>query len=269
MDKMHIKAVAFDLDGTLLTSDKHVAPSSIKAISRLRDMGILPVVATGRNVALARHLIIQAGIPTPLINCNGACIYDWDHDTDLLHITLNEKASLAALEFARQSSCHLHVFMDHEIYFEEDGKYADFLEPISTEIGKVVDFSTFFNHPRFTKAMYIGRMEETLPVRRLFEQHFGDTLSLVYSHPEFFEVMPKEATKGAALATLMETYGISSQETMAFGDSENDIEMLQWVGHPVAMANASDQVKALFDNQAPSNDDDGIARYLESFFGWT
>ena len=112
-------------------------------------------------------------------------------------------------------------------------------------------------------------MEETLPVRRLFEQHFGDTLSLVYSHPEFFEVMPKEATKGAALATLMETYGISSQETMAFGDSENDIEMLQWVGHPVAMANASDQVKALFDNQAPSNDDDGIARYLESFFGWT
>ena len=130
---MHIKAVAFDLDGTLLTSDKHVAPSSIKAISRLRDMGILPVVATGRNVALARHLIIQAGIPTPLINCNGACIYDWDHDTDLLHITLNEKASLAALEFARQSSCHLHVFMDHEIYFEEDGKYV-ISRPISTEI---------------------------------------------------------------------------------------------------------------------------------------
>jgi len=97
-------------------------------------------------------------------------------------------------------------------------------------------------------------------------QHFPNTLDVVYSHPDYLEVMPARINKGAALARLLGSYGITADQTMAFGDGDNDLEMLTWAGYGVAMGNASPRVQAAVVRKTGRNNDEGVADYLESFF---
>lgn len=260
-----IKAVAFDLDGTLLTSAKTISARSIKAIKALTERHIMPVIATGRSMPTSKHFAMQLGVPSPLICYNGACIHDWDHDTDLFHLTMEEQVGLELIRLAHKTTAHFHAFMDHRLFFTTEGRVADFLEPMSSALGEEMDFSTI-SHPRFTKGMFIGQPEETAPVRDEIERLFPGQLQVVYSHPNYLEVMPKGATKGAALAYLMESFGIGRNETIAFGDGENDLEMLDWAGYGIAMSNAPLSVVSSAGRTRFSNDEDGIARWLEEFF---
>lgn len=261
-----IKAIAIDLDGTLLTTQKKITEATINTLRYAMDMGIHVVIATGRGLHSAMDFVEQVGTPFPLICYNGSCIYDHKNKKDLWHSTLDTDISAELITLGKQTDAHLHAYANHELYFLEEGKYADYLEPISSRIGNVTTFKQT-DSIRFTKAMFIGEKETTEIIRKQLQKKFGDRLYMVYSHDYYFEIMAGGVTKGSALKHLMDMYSITADETMAFGDADNDREMLAWARYSVAMGNAHTRVKQTASFTAGHNDEEGVAKKIQKMLG--
>lgn len=260
-----IKAVAIDLDGTLLTTDKKITPLTLAVLQAVMDRGVHVAIATGRSLATSIRFTDQVGTTFPMICYNGSCIWDPVTGNDLMHIRLSHEICTDIVTISRETHTHLHAFMDHDLLFTESGRHADHLEPLSAVIGKAVEFEKLPDL-HFTKAMFIGEADETERLRQLLVDRYGTVLHLVYSHHDYFEIMTGGATKGSALQTLMGNHGIRREEVMAFGDADNDIEMLSWAGRGYAMENSSDQVKSYAYGAAGHNDADGVAKKLIEVF---
>jgi len=267
-NRHHIKAIAIDLDGTLLTSQKTITDTTVQTLRYIMERGIHVSIATGRSLTTAKRFIEQVGTQFPAVCYNGSCIYDPRAKRDLWHIHLSNDICTSIVQASKSSKAHLHAFMNHTLYFTEAGKQADHLEPLSSVVGKVVDF-TNLNPLHFTKAMFLGPLSETEPVRFKLEKIHGNAIHVVYSHDDYLEIMTGGATKGSALERLMGMYGISADEVMAFGDADNDKEMLAWARYGVAMENAHETVKSIASTTTGHNDDEGVARKIQEVFGFT
>ncbi len=262
-----IKAIAIDLDGTLLTTEKIITDRTIQTLRHVMDNGIHVSIATGRSLTTASRFIEQVGTKFPAVCYNGSCIYDPSNNKDLWHIALDSSICKRIVDISLTSPAHLHAFQEHELYFTENGRNADYLEPLSGKTGKAIDFSKL-SPLRFTKAMFIGERTETDRIQSLLKNEFGSTLHLVYSHADYFEIMTGGATKGSALERLMDMYGIHSDQVMAFGDADNDKEMLTWAKFGIAMGNAHETIKSVASDTATHNDDDGVAKKIQEIMGF-
>ena len=107
-----------------------------------------------------------------------------------------------------------------------------------------------------------SRLQALLPTIR---KELEDDYWIGLTSPGWLEVMPKGITKGNALQQLCASLGVEAESVMAFGDGENDREMLQWAGHGVAMANGLDSVFAIADEICPSNQEDGLAKTVAKY----
>jgi Cof subfamily protein (haloacid dehalogenase superfamily) len=117
-----------------------------------------------------------------------------------------------------------------------------------------------------TKMILIDTKEKTDSLLTPFRDRFGDGLYVTKSNDEYLEMMPPQANKGVALAMVAAKFGIASNETMAFGDSYNDIPMLRWAGFGIAVGNAKPETKQAAKEIVQSNADDGVGRALEQIF---
>ncbi|MDC7245598.1 MAG: Cof-type HAD-IIB family hydrolase [Sphaerochaetaceae bacterium] len=262
---MDIKAIAIDLDGTLLPSSKIITRHTLEVLNRVMDKGIRVFVATGRSLATCQRFIEQIGTTDAVICYNGSCIYDPIEKKDLFHRTMSEEICREIVSLAEKTEASLQAFRHHRVYYRPDAKNADFLEPLTSSIGVVIDDFTSLHPLEFTKAMFIGELEHTEKIRRHLLTTFGENIHMVYSHPTYFEMMSEGATKGAALSKLLQMYDLKADEVMAFGDESNDLEMLALAGHSVAMSNASDQVKKTARYLTGSCDEEGVAEALKRF----
>ncbi len=267
-NRYDIQAIAIDLDGTLLTSNKTISDCTIRTLKYVMDRGIHVSIATGRGLVSSLRYVEQVGTEFPAVCYNGSCIYDFKNHRDLWHIQLPEEVCRTIVSLSFESSAHLHAFMDHTLYYTEAGRRADYLDPESHSSGTVVDFHDIHSFS-FTKAMFIGSFEETERIRSILHDRYGDTLHTVYSHEHYFEIMTGGATKGTALERLMHMYGIGSHQVMAFGDADNDKEMLAWAKYSFAMENAHDSVKSVASGTAAHNDDHGVANKIQHMFGFS
>ncbi|MGI6433726.1 MAG: Cof-type HAD-IIB family hydrolase [Sphaerochaetaceae bacterium] len=256
-----IKAIAIDLDGTLLTSDKQITPYTLEVLSALKGQGIHISIATGRSLATTIRFIEQVGTNFPAVLYNGSCLWDPLSATDVWHTALEHDICSQIVALGATGGAKLHAFMNHQLYFDENDRHADTFEPLSAVVGKAVNFASL-GPLSFTKAMFLGPPEQTKPIREQLHSQFGNRIHTVYSHPTFLEVMSQGATKGAALERLMKLHGIDSAHVAVFGDADNDVEMLKWAGFSYAMANASEAVKQVADEIILGNDEEGVAKKL-------
>lgn len=100
---------------------------------------------------------------------------------------------------------------------------------------------------------------------KLLMGKYGDQTSQMYSETYYYEIMPKDVSKGHALLEIAEYLGIDQENIIAFGDQDNDMSMIQMAGVGVAMGNAIDSLKAAADYVTLTNNEDGIAAYLEKY----
>ena len=262
---MNIEAIAIDLDGTLLTHDKKITPYSLSILQKAMEKGIKVIVATGRSLATCERFVNEIGVQDPIICYNGSCIYDTLSQKDLFHQPMSEEMCKEIISLVGTTKASLQAFRHHKVYYTKDAKNADFLEPLTSSIGVIVEDFSSISPLEFTKAMYIGELEETEKIKEHLRQKFGESIHLVYSHPTYFEMLSKGATKGFALEKLLSSYNIDPKNTMAFGDESNDLEMLSLVGHPIAMGNGVPQVKEIARYIADSCDNDGVAKAIEKW----
>lgn len=263
------KLIAIDLDGTLLGSQTHaVSPFNAAQVRRVAALGHCVVLASGRAyhtiAAFARHLDLSPA--TPLIAYNGALIRTLAGET-LFHEPLPAGASQRIVEFCAAHGCHLNLYLDDELYVREETHWSRLYRQRTGSVPHVTHDLERFDGKRPTKLLLIDTPDVTDRLCADFQREFGDSLYITKTDDEYLEFMQAGVSKGRALAHVAERLSIARADCIAFGDSFNDIPMLEWAGLGIAVGNARPPVQAAADRAAPPADEDGVGRALEELFG--
>ena len=246
--KHTIKIIVTDLDDTLLRTDKTVSEYTLDILRRCREAGIKTAVATARG-----HPEKVAPVERfdGRILCNGAVIIA-DGVTHRQTIPYQEARALLLACYRRGLKVTTQFDDTHYTTFDVAAVWPDIKK------WEIVDFST---HEVDTEKMNVDSI--TADDAIFIERNMTDSMYLKVARDGLGMVMHKDATKSKALAKLARIWGIAQSEIVAFGDDINDIDMLSYAGVGVAMGNALDEVKAAADFTSFSNNEDGVAVWLE------
>ncbi len=256
-----IKAIFFDIDGTLVSLKTKVYPASTKAaLERLHEKGILLFVATGRS----RFEIESEGLLDGLyfdgyLTNNGQDGYDKDGNT-IYGKPLTTEDARVVFDWAKERNypCWAVTARESLLDFRDENVDTAF-EAIHTQLPKFGDIYPMLDEPIY-KIVFFQPREVVAEAVKL-TKHCRTTQWFELGH----DIISVDGGKRNAMLDIIEHYGISPDECMSFGDSENDIEMLQASGIGVAMGNATEEAKAAADYVTDDCDDDGILHALEHF----
>jgi Cof subfamily protein (haloacid dehalogenase superfamily) len=259
-----MRAVFFDLDGTLLNQKHELSSINMEAVERLKQRGIIVCLASGRTSLSMRPFYHQLKLTSPLISYNGArIIYS---DTEMDESPLPPYVVTQLIELAHEHEIHLNLYDDERWYAEDANSLA------TTEYAAIahlkphqINFNRLKDQP-MTKALYIGTPQQLKILDTLINQMLSKTIETTSSMHNFLEVLSRGVNKGEAIKKVCQRLEIPIDEVMAFGDGLNDKEMIITAGHGVAMLNGRAQVKAVADAIAPHHADHGVAQYLDQYF---
>lgn len=258
-----IRAVAVDVDGTLANADHDVSKRTLRALHMVQDAGILVVLVTGRARLSTLGIAHGAGLRTPLICCNGALTVDPVTSTTLRKVALPDEEVEALLDMARDVDLMSTWWTEDDIIVSRSGAGARLLERLNSQ-PVVVAESANVQSGTVLKAMVYGTTRELDQAKDCLLSRLP---RLSRSMDEFFELSPARASKWQSLQYVLNQYGIRAEDCLGFGDGGNDVPWLREIGHPVAMANARAEVKAVARYSTGHHADDGVAAFLEHLLG--
>lgn len=273
---MNIKLIATDMDGTFLNDEKTAPEENIRALEACAARGIEIVPATGRTIFAIPDEIKNLPGVRYAITTNGAMIVDLQEGTVISSCRMSRETAVKIMEMARD--CEDDIMYDayvegigytSEYFWEHLDHYATspgiaglirktrravpdhiaYVRECGTDIEKINLF--------FVDMEARARMRE-----RLLKM---PEISVTSAIPENLEINAAGASKGGALLRLADYLGIHIEETMAFGDGENDLSMIQTAGCGVAMGNAEELVKASADYITATNNQAGVAAAIQRF----
>jgi Cof subfamily protein (haloacid dehalogenase superfamily) len=257
----------FDLDGTVLRRDLSVTEATVNALGALRERGARLVVATGRRFQGAREHAKRLGFrgEDPVICYGGSMVRRMNGRETLLHRTLPKSAGVEVLEWAAERGLHARVFTDGKIVTSPETtaalKYLSDREPdVEVVESPVAWLRDDGEEP--TKLVIVDHPDEIPNWLEEARETFSARLFVTRSLPHYVEVGTLEGTKASALRFLCEFWGVDPGRTLAFGDADNDIDMLSFVGLGVAVGGMSEEIRAAADAVAPPVDEDGVASFI-------
>ena len=258
-----IKAVFSDLDGTLLNENGTVSEETKKMIEKLKKAGIKFFIATGRSFLAMKRFYDHLELDTEIVNYNGAVIHNSDGGK-IFELTLDDSVARELIDYGRKNNLYYHGFSNEKWYLED---YNDTAKAYGAKSQLQENIINFDNMPKldFNKMMFINDAETTKIVDSYVIEKYKNKIYKGLSSPTFLEIMNPSVSKGNSVKILLEKYGFHPDEVMAFGDAENDLEMLFSVKYGVAMENANDEVKSKVNYIAPKNTENGVALFLEDF----
>ncbi len=256
------RLLALDLDGTLLTSAGKVSPRTRRALLELAARGVRLLVCTGRPYRTAEPILSHLELKGYAALSNGALLYDLASARVAQHFPLEKSVVLAALKAMRRAhpeACAAVETVDG--WFTEPAYYArrvlrSEFQSEPTGVGDLAELvqgpviKLLFRHPEATSAL-------------LAEALAGHPVHPTWAFADLLEVSAAGVTKANALRWLCAEWEIPAAAVAAFGDQNNDKEMLAWAGLGVAMGNAAPEAKKAADFVTTSNDEDGVALVLE------
>ena len=265
------RLVACDVDGTLLGPDGRTTARTIAVVARVVEAGVPFVLVTGRPPRWIPPVVDELGYAGLAVCANGAVLYDAAGDRVLSATTLDpvRLRDVADAVHGAMPGCVLAV--------ERAGRTA---QPAGDEFVTELDYT----HPwpgddlrRVPRDELLGRPAVKVLVRHpemtseamaeATAAAVGDSVAVTFSTSNgLIELAPAGVTKGTGLATVARTLGVRPVDVIAFGDMPNDLPMLDWAGHGVAMANAHPSVLEAADEVTAPNTDDGVALVLERWF---
>lgn len=259
---MTTRAIAFDLDDTLLRDDRTISDYTVSVLAACAARGIRIIPASGRARDSMLGYVRRIGCADCFLSCNGAEV--WDARGALMMQRLLE-VSLAreCARFAQDRDCYVQCYYGPRFYYSRKCAYADAYAHSSLLKGEYAGDLTEFIKTPTVKLLLMDSPER---IKALFEEAlelFGGRAAVTCSKPYFMEINPLNATKGSALAYAGERFGFDLSEAVAFGDSLNDLTMLSAAGLGVAMGNAWDDVKERCGAVCGTNEQDGVAHYIE------
>ncbi|MDQ3890328.1 MAG: HAD family hydrolase [Actinomycetota bacterium] len=259
-----VEAFACDLDRTLIAEDFVLRPRTIAALRAARAAGIPVVLATGRMYRSIRPYAEAAGITDPVICYQGAVVADPETDEFLLHEPIPLELAREAIAAVEAEGFGLNCYVGDELYVGRETRearlYADFQHIPIHAVGSLL---AWLEEPP-TKLVTIGEPRLLDELEGRLKAYFDGQLYISKSLPYFLELASPSVTKGSALAFVSGRLGFSQKRTVAFGDGENDVELLEAAGYAVAVANAHERVLAVADFVCPPPEEEGVAQTIEA-----
>ena len=269
--KQDIKVIAMDLDGTALNHQKQLTERTRAAIQNAAKSGIQIVVATGRTFSSLAPEVLAMPEITCAITSNGAVVNQIPDGAVLLHNypnpeTVSEIAGMIQKEKIDTEVCTGGQAYIGQSYYDRvlEGKTNRDVQYVKTTRHPVPDIYQFLLEHRVA-IENINLNFKTLEEKQQWQQRFQKLPGVTPTSSFLFNVELGGATtsKAHALQALLDEWQMTSQQVMAFGDSENDLGMIQLAGIGVAMANGMEEVKQAADLLAESNEEDGVAKIIE------
>jgi Cof subfamily protein (haloacid dehalogenase superfamily) len=265
---------AFDLDGTVLRRNLRITGKTVAALQGLRERGMRLVVATGRRFEDARDYATKLGFGEhePVICYGGSMVRRINGET-LLHRTLPTNLGVEVLEWAAARDLHARVFVDGRIITSPDSPAAlehlrSYAEPGVTVVGSPAEWLTE-NGEEPTKLVIVDYPDDIGGWLREARSAFAGRLFVTRSLPHYVEIGGLTGTKSEALGFLCGRWGIERERVLAFGDADNDIDMLRFAGRGIAVGGMTGEVREAADEVVPGVDEDGVARYVEKLLAGT
>ena len=279
VNKNNIKALAMDLDGTLLAPGGILSERTIAAIRKCREKGLKIIIATGRVIKAAEKYILPLEVSGPVVYFNGALVANMPEGKIISFTKLDIKAAELLIDFAREKGLYLTMYFPdrinpdgspskeihlaaeldlpgREIYYKHTGILAE-LKDLKKELSL---------RGGCLKALFMEEPDILASVRVFIQKQLGDRVYATKTMRNALEIMNAGVSKGRGLEIVMDYLSLKREEVIAFGDEENDIPMSSAAGFFVAPLNAKDEVKAKANLVVGSNEEDGVAAFLEDFF---
>lgn len=267
-----IRAVALDLDGTLLGNDHKLSATNAEALHKAYRAGIHVIISSGRMTPTILPFCKQIGLPCTIVSYNGARLSHFE-PTNKVSIVFDYglPAEIASeiYQLCSQWKVLLNIYVNDELWaFQQDGDYtlADFYQhqTSSVYVQKISDLKLLPTQ-HVTKLLAIVDKNVRDTIYQNFFVEIGQKCQVIKSQPEYIEFTRQGVTKALALGEFFAKQGWDPKTCMAMGDAENDLEMLTWAGHGIAVANASEGLKKHFSNHsAYTNEEFAVAKEIES-----
>jgi hydroxymethylpyrimidine pyrophosphatase-like HAD family hydrolase len=291
---LRYRLLVLDLDGTIMGDDLLIGSTVRQAIRQAQEQGVFVTLATGRAFSSAQAFARDLRIDVPLVCYQGGMIKS-PTDGKVLHEETFPAAlgrELLGWVSRRRQQAFRSITPGGDSSHGPDGWEDSPFEAGSIELAMFVDGVMYVESarggPEFWVRYFGQRVErvETLeqvldrdPTKSMLIAHPATCdeivpelkracrgkLQIVRSHPLFVEAVPEGVSKGRGVARLAAHLGVSQAETIAVGDNENDLAMVEWAGLGVAMANGAQEVKDAADWVAPSVSEGGVAAVIERF----
>ena len=269
MPELPYRLCAIDLDDTLLGPDHLISECNLRAVHAIVERGVTVVLASGRMHEAMLRYNSQLGLTTPMISYNGAMVKNPTTGEEWLHERIRPELAQIVMDFCQERDLQLNFYTNGvvntvaytpwmQLYHERTGCPYQIMPDLYTRMRGVAP----------TKLIIVNTVELTNGLLPIFRERFGDSLYITKSTDEYLEFMPPTANKGAALALVAERYGITAAQTLAFGDSYNDIPMLHWTGMGIAVGNAKPEVLAAAKRIILRYDEDGVGLALQEIYGF-
>lgn len=270
---MAVRLIALDMDGTLMDeSHIHVSARNIRALQGAAALGIHIVLASGRPLALMTDTARELGCVRYVISANGGAVWDLAENRRIVSRAIEPAQAAEILRvlteypIAAEAYCAGKAHVDRRTwrldrYEKQPPAFLAFraarnetVEDLAAAVaGRPVEKFNVDGLPRPMAEEILARLE---PIRA------GLAVNYIACYDNL-EISRSDATKGAALSSLCGRLGIGPEEVMAFGDSDNDVDMLSWAGASFAMKNGEPAAHAAARYQALSNGEDGVAVEVE------
>lgn len=276
-DAKKIKAVAIDIDGTLINENSFCTERTEKAVKDLIKTGREVYIVTGRAITTSMSFAKQVAIPKYMINYNGGAVWNFDLQIREYEQTIVPRAVKDILKLIRNyNDIMALVYSEDEYYYENENEYfKEYLKRAITKGHKLILDKLPVNS--FQKFFIMGDDTDIQKLYKEVEESCSDEISMFLTTPGMhnaanldtparcIEIMAYGVNKGNTLKKLLASQNISMDEVVSFGDDTNDIEMLRMSGWGVAMNNAIPSVKDAARLETLSHKDDGVAYFIEKY----
>ncbi|WP_121639325.1 Cof-type HAD-IIB family hydrolase [Virgibacillus sp. Bac330] len=262
--------IALDLDGTLLTDKKEISPKTKQAVLRAMDEGHIVVIATGRPHRASIGYYKTLGLTTPMVNFNGALIHHPnDKKWDALHSPMSIRTAHKIIGTCYELNVRniLAEVMD-DVYLDQyDQAIIDIFHMSQNDppftIGSLrnkltEDPTSILIHPKDEHISTLRKNLDDFHADLIEHRNWGAPWNII-------EIVRKGMNKAVGLQKIAHYFHIPTDRIIAFGDEDNDLEMIDYAGVGVAMANAIDELKSISKYVTDSNEENGIANFLQTY----
>lgn len=284
MDKnnhINVDTLIFDLDGTLLNSEKKVLPSSIEAIKKIHHLNKKAMIATGRPWYFTKQIIHDVNLDPLVISCNGALIYDMNKQKVVYKKPIKKTIAKHFYEYLIKNKVNFLIYTDLEMFaykglessewinwlhqqnnsFDDQNKFSLTLINYQLDIDKydVIKFLVIDSELNSEKQKIILKELQT------YANNWRQEVYLIKSQKTVIDIMPADCFKGKAIAELGNLNLLDINKTVVFGDEVNDLSMFENVKYSVAMGNSNQEIKEAATFVTDSNNENGIANFINKY----
>lgn len=262
-----IKAIFIDIDGTLRNSERELSIKTINTIKKVTENGILVILCSGRPRKYTEKISRECFASKYIITSSGGNIFDYEQNKVLYINKMDKEAIIKLYDIANPADVRFIMNVgegrvvnkvkhpDQEIKLGEDIRSFVYNNDVVQCTIADSDFDKIKN--LIPKLEQVENVEIKNRHKSLLDIKFKDDKTI------FCDIANIDCNKGTAIKKLLEILNIKKEEAIAIGDDNNDLSMFEQVGYKVAVANAIDIVKEKADEITLSNDDDGVAVFLE------